>query len=75
MLTKWIFVTGFSLSTYARERGLDLNNITDRDFVYLNDHMGVSSFLPTTLCNKSDELYTPAVSGWKNGKNTQGIWY
>ena len=58
----------FSLSTYATNNGVDQNNLQGNQLSYLYDYLGISSYLSTPTCNRSDDKYTPSTNGWNSSK-------
>lgn len=60
-------MSGFSLSNYSIGYSLDLNNVTERELVYLYDYTGISNYILSPSCNRSDSKFLPTVNGWKNG--------
>ena len=61
--------SGFSLSTYATNNGLDQNNLQGNQLAYLYDYLGISSYLNTPTCNRSDDKYTPSTNGWNSSRH------
>ncbi|XP_062596534.1 uncharacterized protein LOC134257978, partial [Saccostrea cucullata] len=57
---------GFSLSNYSLDNQLDLNNLTERDLVYLYDYMGISSYVSNASCNRQKNESMYASNGWNN---------
>lgn len=63
----FVLMSGFSLSNYSIGYSLDLNNVTERELVYLYDYTGISNYILSPSCNRSDSKFLPTVNGWKNG--------
>lgn len=54
---------------YIRENGFVFNKLIEKDFVYLNDYLGVFSYILYLFCNRLDVYgyYLLVLNGWKNG--------
>lgn len=65
-----IFIIDFSMSNWLENMGIpSLEDLKDSAKTMLIQQLGVDKFLQDGPCHINDDLYSPSVNGWKNGKN------
>lgn len=65
---KYLF-SDFSLSNLLQEMGnVTLDTMKDTAKAVLLQQLGVDQWMSDTPCSITDNLYTPSVNGWNNGK-------
>ena len=62
------FFSDFSLSEWADRVGTDISGQLEPEFrQLLLEQLGLDVKLKSPPCNRSDDMYGPAVNGWNNG--------
>lgn len=57
------------MSNLLQEMGnLTLDGMKDSAKAVLLQQLGVDQWMSDTPCSITDDLYTPSVNGWKNGR-------
>ena len=64
-----MFVSDFSLTSWAAGKGLDLANPLPEVYIsLLKEGLGIAVYLQQDVCDLTMVPYSPHVNGWKDGK-------